>query len=251
MEKTKFSIGDKIEMTHVRSAVNGALSKRKFGSRILDFDGNRTIKISAPIIGQKVIPLEIGDEYRLCFFTGSGLYECRAVIRKRYIQKRTYMLEAFLITELTKYQRRKFYRLECMFPIKYRQLSETEAELRKRLEQEKFGREEEKKKCLDALHKLPKEWCDGTISDLSGGGVRFHASMQLDQDAMIEVMLPLSMQTGIMPITFIMKVVACTYYEGSRVAYEIRGEFENVTDAERELVVKYVFEEQRRRLRKE
>ena len=64
-------------------------------------------------------------------------------------------------------------------------------------------------------------------------------------------MLPLSLQSGIVPLTFLMQVIACVHYEGSRSAYEIRGEFKNVKDAEREIVIKYVFEEQRRRMRKE
>ena len=64
-------------------------------------------------------------------------------------------------------------------------------------------------------------------------------------------MLPLSLKSGIVPLTFFARVIACMNYEGSRIAFEVRGEFINIEDAEREIVVKYVFEEQRRRLRKE
>ena len=80
--------------------------------------------------------------------------------------------------------------------------------------------------------------------------MRFHGKQELEKDSLIEVMIPLSLQSGIVPLSFLMRVIACVHYEGSRIAYEIRGEFQNVKDAERESVIKYVFEEQRRRMRK-
>lgn len=251
MIKTTFEVGDKIELTHTKSVVGLSLSKNKYGSQLLDFDGIRTARISMPIFENRVIPLEPGDEYQACFFTNSGLYQCKVRINKRYQENKIHVLDVLLLTELKKYQRRKFYRLECMFPIKYRLISDVEKVLRDRLYNDKFEDSEERQKCQDALETLPKDWFEGTISDLSGGGMRFHGKQEMPQETLIEVMIPLSFQSGIRPITSVMKIVACVYFEGSRVAYEMRGEFENITDSEREIVVKYVFEEQRRRMRKE
>lgn len=249
--KFTFEIGDRIELTHVRSAMGRKLSERKFGSQLLDYDGEQTAKISMPICENRVVPLEVGDDYNMCFFTNIGLYQCKARIRKRYTENRMYVLDVLFLTELTKYQRRKFYRLDCMFPIKYRMISDVELLLRKRLQTEPWESEEEKERCLLMLAEIPKEWEEGTISDLSGGGMRFHGKYELGRGAMVEVMLPLSLQSGIVPLTFLMQVIACVHYEGSRIAYEIRGEFQNVKGSERETVIKYVFEEQRRRMRKE
>ena len=75
--KVAFKIGDRIELTHSKSATGQKLSERKFGSQLLDFDGVRTAKIAMPILESRVIPLEVGDDYELCFFTNSGLYQCR------------------------------------------------------------------------------------------------------------------------------------------------------------------------------
>ncbi len=223
--KITFEIGDRIEMTHLKSVAGHKLSERKYGSQLLDYDGIRTAKIAMPIAENHVVPLEVGDDYNLCFFTNSGLYRCVARIEKRYSENRMYVMDVFFLTDLTKYQRRKFYRLDCMFLIKYREI------------------QDEENSC--------GEWEEGTISDLSGGGMRFHGKRELKSGSLIEVMLPLSLQSGIVPLSFLMQVIACVHYEGSRIAYEIRGEFKNVKNAEREIVVKYVFEEQRRRLRKE
>lgn len=249
--KVAFEIGDRIELTHSKSATGQKLSERKFGSQLLDFDGVRTAKIAMPILESRVIPLEVGDDYEMCFFTNSGLYQCRARIRKRYSESNMHVMEVLFLSELTKYQRRKFYRLDCMFPIKYRLLSDIELKLRERIQQDKWETEEEENQCMAALDEIPKDWKEGTISDLSGGGLRFHGKDQLERGTVVEVMLPLSLKSGVVPLTFFVRVIACMNYEGSRIAFEVRGEFIHIEDAEREIVVKYVFEEQRRRLRKE
>ncbi len=251
MKNVKFEIGDRIELTHIRSAAGGSLSTNKYGSQLLDFDGIRTVKLSMPIYKSRVVPLEVGDVYEMCFFTNGGLYQCKGSIRKRYIEKKMYVMDVMFLNDMKKYQRRKFYRLDCMFPIKYRFISDIETILRERLDRDDFESEEERQSCIQNIEELPKEWEEGTISDLSGGGLRFHGKKSLEKDTIIEVMLPLSFKKGIIPLKFQMKVIACVFFEGSRVAYEIRGEFVKVKDSEREVVVKYVFEEQRRRMRKD
>ena len=86
--KVTFAIGDRIELMHIKSAIGRKVSDKKYGSQLLDFDGDRTAKIAMPISEGKVIPLEIDDDYNLCFFTNSGLYQCTARIKKRYTENR-------------------------------------------------------------------------------------------------------------------------------------------------------------------
>ena len=95
--------------------------------------------------------------------------------------------------------------------------------LRERLLANNFDSPEEKENCVRAINDLPKNWMDGTISDLSGGGMRFHSREDMPQDTILEVMLPLSFQSGIVPIRSVLKVIACVYFAGSRIAYEVRG----------------------------
>lgn len=249
--KITFEPGDKIELTHKKSAWGQKLSERKFGSQVLDFDGVRVVKISMPIYESKVIPLEVGDDYELCFFTNSGLYQCKGRVQKRYTENRVYVSDILLLSDLHKFQRRKFYRLDCMLSVKYRQISDVEKILMESLRRDVFSTEEEKRQCEEALDNIPKDWEEGTISDLSGGGMRFHTKSELSKGKELEVMLPLSLQSGMVVLKVYLQVIACVYYEGSRIAYEVRGEFHNIKDSEREIVVKYVFEEQRRRMRKE
>ena len=235
--KVTFAIGDRIELMHIKSAIGRKVSDKKYGSQLLDFDGDRTAKIAMPISEGKVIPLEIDDDYNLCFFTNSGLYQCTAQIKKRYTENRMYVMDVIFLTPLKKFQRRKFYRLDCLFPIRYRIVPKPQFEKKNEAEQDN-----EKDEIL---------WEEGTISDLSGGGIRFHGNVECKKGDFVEIVLPLSLQSGIIPLSLYMKVVSCVHFEGSRVAYETRGEFLNINEKERETVIKYVFEEQRRRMRKE
>lgn len=235
--KVTFAIGDRIELMHIKSAIGRKVSDKKYGSQLLDFDGDRTAKIAMPIREGKVIPLEIDDDYNLCFFTNSGLYQCTAQIKKRYTENRMYVVDVIFLTPLKKFQRRKFYRLDCLFPIRYRIVPKEQFEKKNEAEQDN-----EKDEIL---------WEEGTISDLSGGGIRFHGNVECKKGDFVEIVLPLSLQSGIIPLSLYMKVVSCVHFEGSRVAYETRGEFLNINEKERETVIKYVFEEQRRRMRKE
>ena len=235
--KVAFAIGDRIELIHIKSAIGRKVSDKKYGSQVLDFDGERTAKIAMPISEGKVIPLEIDDDYNLCFFTNSGLYQCTAQIKKRYTENRMYVMDVIFLTPLKKFQRRKFYRLDCLFPIRYRIVPKEQFEKKNEAEQDN-----EKDEIL---------WKEGTISDLSGGGIRFHGNVECKKEDLVEIVLPLSLQSGIVPLSLYMKVVSCVHFEGSRVAYETRGEFLNINEKERETVIKYVFEEQRRRMRKE
>ena len=69
--KVAFKIGDRIELTHSKSATGQKLSERKFGSQLLDFDGVRTAKIAMPILESRVIPLEVG-EFRFVSVSGKN-----------------------------------------------------------------------------------------------------------------------------------------------------------------------------------
>lgn len=84
--KAAFAIGDRIELMHIKSAIGRKVSDKKYGSQVLDFDGDRTAKIAMPIREGKVIPLEIDDDYNLCFLQTpvciSARHRLRSVTQK-------------------------------------------------------------------------------------------------------------------------------------------------------------------------
>lgn len=248
---TPVEVGNRIEMVHMASAEGFALSETKYGSKLLDYDGIRSAKIAVPTNEGHLVAMTAGDDYQLCFFTNAGLFQCKARIRKRLVENKIHMLEVLFLTKLEKYQRRKYYRLECSFDMKYRVLTESEKIVRQRLEENNFPSYAARRTCEEAVQNAPLIWRGGTVSDLSGGGIRFRCRRELVKENWLEVTVPLSFARGIVPVCVLVRVVACTYFEANRDVYEVRGEFEYLSDDERELVIQYVFEEQRRRMRKE
>ena len=63
MQKNIISIGDRIELVQIRSALRAKVSDSRYISQLLDYDGIRTIKISMPIYEGKMVPLEVNDVY--------------------------------------------------------------------------------------------------------------------------------------------------------------------------------------------
>ena len=232
-----FSIGDRIEMTQTASSMGRAISENKYASQVLDFDNRHTIKVSMPIFEGKIIPLDIGDDYQLVFFTKNGLLRCIGRIRKRYTEDKMHVMDVSFITEVKKFQRRNYYRLECMFTVRFRTWEED-------VPAQDDGSEKKEEIVI-------RDWEEGTVSDLSGGGIRFRCGRQFEPEAYVEVLVPLSFKRGIVPFRAKMRVVSCRPYELKSSVYEVRGEFLEVSDTERETVVQYVFQEQRRRLKKE
>lgn len=252
MQKAVINIGDKIELTHVKSEFRSRLSKRRYGSKLLDYDGVRSAKIAMPIYEGKVIPLQVGDEYDLCFFTTAGLYRCRAKISNRFREGKMHVIAVEFLSLPKKFQRRMFYRLECMEKIRYRVISEQERILAEFIDS---GIEDEaQRKAYEAkLKEFSGVWEDAFLTDVSGGGVRIQiqCDQEVEPDSFVEVVMVLPVNGKKIRLQCTAKVVATIKRDSGKNAFELRCEFDRIEKDDRELIVKYVFEEQKRRLRKE
>lgn len=239
-----FEIGDKIEITRF----NKKGSESHYGSQVLDFDGIRTLKIATPVESGHLVPLSVDEDCGICFFTKSGLYQCKIRIKDRYMVKKIGIMDALIVSEPEKFQRRKFFRLECNFGIQYRRFSAEEVRLRELLAADHFPNEKMKKECSDQLFEMIENWKDAIITDLSGGGIRFYLSERLEVGEPIELEIPLSLKAGIVPLRSFAHVISSEGRGGSAADFAARCEFDELTARQREQIVKFVFEEQRRRM---
>ena len=251
MQKMVVNIGDKIEMTHVKSATRGKLSENTYASMLLDFEDTRVLKISMPIREGKVVPVEINDEYELCFFTSSGLYRSRARVVRRYRDGKLFVMNVQLFFLPKKFQRRQFFRLECMMNVRYRIVTDEEKTLRDFIYASDFEDNELRKKYVKKLDELTTSWEDVTMTDISGGGVRLQLRKQVEKDTLIEVVVPLRLSDETVPFKCFARVIANVKTGDGINGNELRCQFENISRAQQEMVVRFVFEEQKRRMRKE
>lgn len=250
MQKSVINIGNRIDMTHVKSSTRRKLEENTYVSSVLDYDGRRALRISTPMYEGRVIPVQSGDEYELCIYTSTELYKSKAKILRRFREGKVFAVDVELLTPLTKFQRRQFFRLDCTLKMRYRVVSQEEKALRDFIAVNEFKDAETLEMYMTKLEGYLGNWERGTLTDISGGGVRFQGNERLEPNRIMEVAFPLELEGKTISFHSLVKVVAVAEisFEGMR-AIELRCEFHEIAKEKQDQVVKYVFEEQRRRIK--
>lgn len=244
-------IGDRIELLQTKSTFGRKVSDKKYTSQLLDYDGIRTLKISVPFYEGRVVPLDMGDEYELRFYTAKGMYQCRAKVLRRYMEMKIHVVEMQMITELTKYQRRQFYRLDCRLKFQYRVVTEEERALSDLVERNEFTDAIVQKNFEEKLKAMRQEWYEAQMTDISGGGLRFQCTEELERQVHIEVKISLDTGTELRVVCCKAVVIDVVPGVSQGREYIARCQFDEIDKNTQELIVKYIFEEQKRRIRKD
>lgn len=223
--------GNRIEIT---KPVNQKKEEktRPYISQVYDILEDEQIKIAMPMVEGKVIPLPLHGRYNLCFYTTGGLYQAKAVITDRYKEDGLYILIVELASELKKFQRRQYFRLEYAMDIKFRIVTDDELAAAISSESEM--------KYLSTFGML-----DGISLDISGGGIRFTSHEEVGKDSNII----LSINIGITEENIL--GIAANIISAGKVLnrdkiYEYRAEFVGMKNSEREKLIRFIFDMERR-----
>lgn len=224
--------GEKIELQTVERSILGAASgKKAYVSKIYDIISDEEFEILMPMEKTKLILLPVDGEYDVCFYTENGLYQCNVRIIDRYKSNNTYLLLCEPITNLRKYQRREYYRFACILNMHSRKLEEEE---------------------VDALQKNQRFFQPGlplrksVIVDISGGGVRFVSDYQYEVDTMIYLTYTLSVNGAEKDYEIAGKILSARELENRKGEYEHRLQYVNIENTDREEIIRYIFEEERK-----
>ena len=251
MEYNELGIGNKINMLRVKDALGRRTKPKQYVSQLLDIDIVKKIaKISMPIENRIIVPLEIDDIYRIVIYTSNGLFQCMAKIIKRYKENNLYVLDIQFVGKLEKYQRRQYYRLLCDMVVEHRAQTEEEIALRDRLLFDNFESEEEKQECMNQLYNMKFTWKKGHVIDISGGGIRFSSPIGYEIGSTIFLTIA-AKELGTEPYNVSLKIIQSYKKEfAGEDSYDIRGEFEDINNVMRENLIKFIFDEQRKRIKK-
>ncbi len=242
MLNTVLSLGDKLEL--VRK------NHEPYKSKLLDFKENGTLCIAMPIENGRLIPLSVGESYMVQFYTARGMYRGNGTITDRYRVKNIFMLEVELVGELEKLQRREYYRLSCILDITYRAFSEKELLLRTLLNQNSFEKEEDREEVENELAGVSFHWNPAVMIDISGGGIRFQSQLKQEKGDRLTIKFPLFTQNGVKHFSLYANVITSRKVEQLSGTYEHRAAFVDISREERESIVRYIFDEDRKRRRK-
>jgi len=210
---------------------------RVFSSKIFDVISDDTIELLMPMEQTKLILLPVDAEYEVFFYTDNGLYEATVRITDRYKSNNVYLVLVELETNLQKYQRRDFYRYSCALDMETRGLTKEEVDAL------------EKKIPYQAPPGLPMT--KSVIVDISGGGLRFVTKQKYEKDSYVCCKYELFIHGGVKMYDLICLVLNSRELTNRIGEYEYRVKFINLDNDEREEIIQYIFEEERKNRRKE
>lgn len=242
-------VGNKIDITEIDSMKKNSLSENRpiresrvvYKSQVYDILDNDELKILMPFDGPRVVVLPLNGSYNMCFYTCAGLFQCVGHIIDRYRSNNKLVLVVVLKTGLQKVQRREFFRLQKILDIDYRVLNENESQMES--VEEIFKHEQKEGNENSYIH--------GIVVDLGGGGARFISAQEHDISTYIMIKLKITVNSELIKLRVIGKIVMSEKLQNKSGQYETRVEFVRIQNQEREKLIQYIFEEERKMRQKE
>jgi len=228
--------GDKIDISYLHQN-NGKVYK----SGVFDYLGDYELEITMPTDEGKMVMFHIGFECQFYFYTAKGLYTCEAVITNRYKRDNFFLLSAKIKSPLKKYQRREYYRLECAIDFAYYKIPNEVANLE--------TTEDLFEAIADPAYIELKQLA--RTRDLSGGGLRFTTMEEIKPGEKVLIVLRLANEKMDHMFYLVTDMIACDPIEKAPGLWLARGKFEFKNPKERDLIIRFVFEEDRKKRKRE
>lgn len=251
MANEVIQIGNKIELRPVSKQPASVQNSETYVSQLLQWSDKNVAIIANPTHKGHLVPLRIDGEYELEFVTRNGLYRCRGkVVKRGKTSNNIAIAEVKFISALEKFQRRQYYRMNCIMPMSYSVLSDIQQDLYR-----------EKKRCLSLEQKLAIEkklesqemvFEKATALDLSGGGMRFNSLKQMESGKilLIQLSLPEAVRKKV-PFLFGRIISSRKIPNKEQEVFDNRIEFVEITSVEQEQLITYIFKEERDKRKRE
>ncbi len=229
--------GEKVEIEAAEHAIMGNVSdnKKVYFSKVFDILDDEKLEILMPMEGTKLILLPVDGEFRFCFYTKKGLYQCFVRIIERYKSNNAFILLCEVTSPLTKHQRRKYYRYATTIPVRSRELMESEVQS---VEEGQFR------------ETVGIPLSKGNAADLSGGGIRFLTKERYKNQSLILVEFTLDIAGKKQTYGFVGRVLSSKESEVRDGEFEYRVKFVVIDNFQREEIIRYIFDEERKNRRR-
>ena len=228
--------GEKLRLTKIH---NEPVKKpeKSYNSKVVQILEGNMIQTSMPMENGKYLLLNVLERYNMEFVTKAGVFRCQGKIVRRFREKISLYVVFELLTEFEKLQRREYYRLECLLDIKFKRAREIYID-------DRAGEDE------SALMLADKEedvsWKVGIATNISGGGMRFHSREQLNKGERILIKMRLVFDEIVKEYSVPGNVIVCSEVQNRPGVFETRVQFVDINRQDREEIIRFVFEEERR-----
>lgn len=234
--------GDKVELAavHKKKYEDSDGTSRVYLSKVSDIVSEERLEIIMPMEKTKLVLLPLDGEYEICFYAKAGIFECTARVIERYKTEGLYILLFELTSNLRKNQRREFYRFNCVLDIRSRKLTEEEAS---------FGINKGMR-TQEEIELLESSLQKGVVVDISGGGLRFVSADNYEPEDMIYMTFSLPIKGIEKNYELVGKVLYENELENRKGQFEHRVQYAYIHNKDREEIIRYIFEEERKNRKK-
>lgn len=251
MATYSISIGAKVDVIRQAYTKKDTGELDALSSKVIDIIDEVTFKLTMPMNKTITIPLEIGEESYMYFYTTYGILAARAVVSERFFEGSVAVMVIKLVTELEKTQRRQYYRLQCSIDARFHILNDEE----KRGLRDFIGESrlviENKNRYIEMIAENSSSWEECIVIDLSGGGVKYLSDKEMPKHELVILAVKLKIGEDIKEYFLLMNIISTFRKTNELAKFEIRTKFVGLRETDREAIVRFVFEEERRNRRKE
>lgn len=232
-------VGNKIDICSLEKLEEKRASGEKvpiLASQLEEMEDNGELIIQMPVYKGKIVLLTLGVRYELIFYTRKGLYRAICQVTDRYKEDNRFMVKVMLKSGLNKFQRREYFRLGCIIGMNSFELTREEA-----LTMDSDALAE-----LICAPEVIMTESKAVIVDISGGGIRFIGEKRFEDGDYLAVQTQLVNENINQPILVPVSVVSCRQAAPDMERYETRAEYLHLGTKLRELIIKYIFDEDRK-----
>ena len=205
-------------------------------SQLEEIDEDGELVIQMPMYKGKLVLLSLGSRYELMFYTKRGLYRAVCQVTDRYKEDNFFMVKVMLRSNLNKFQRREYFRLECIIGMDAYELQREEAMMLSGANLEQRISDPEVAQTLSKA----------VIVDISGGGIRFISERKHEAGDYLAVHMTLSNENIDKDIWVVVSIVSCRKAAQNMGRYQTRAEYIHMGNKLREIIIKYIFDEDRK-----
>ncbi len=214
--KKYFTIGERIRLDYI-DAVG---QQHEYASQVVEIHKEEFIDVLIPIHKKRDVHLRQEALMKLILVKGEAIYEFKVVLHEKLFG-RVPLLRLKVLAEVNKIQRRDFYRLKLM-------------------------RDMEARLVLNAKEEKYSEVFKGNLHDISAGGLLFSSRKELQEKDLLELYLDLNGNK----LTVFGTIVRRTLTDNYRAPYSYGVKYYGLRELERNAITKYIFEEQRKLIKK-
>ncbi|MDF2839661.1 MAG: hypothetical protein K0Q99_432 [Clostridia bacterium] len=215
-EINKFiSAGERINLLVLNNYDN-----HQYVSKVDNINDDGTIDVLIPIAQNRIVYIKNDTILKVIVSREGAIFEFKAKILNKLFG-RIPLLRLVIVSDVQKIQRRNYFRLKALKSMKVRKIVN--------LKEKQFG-----------------EHFEASMVDISGGGLAFHSNTELEINDMIELSLDLNLNS----INILGKIVRVDIDESKTKKYSYGITFDKISEIERNIIMRFIFEEQRKLAKK-